>query len=114
MQSISLVYIGERFLFRIVSFFRHWYVGGFAAVSRSTLRTFSSLDRTFAFQVTLRHFFEPLYQDRTTVGYVIGFLFRSARIVVGGLLYLFIAAIAILAYLVWAVIPAYLLYRVFI
>jgi hypothetical protein len=112
--SISVVYIAERLVFRAVSFFRRWYGGGFVAVSHVTLRALTSFDQSFAVAVHARNLTEPLYQDHSPVGHVLGFLFRLGRVVSGSLLYLAIIVIATLGYAAWAAVPAYLAYRIFI
>ena len=54
--------------------------------------TLTAADQSFAVAITLRHFFEPLYKDYSIVGRVLGIVFRSARVVIGGVCYLFLAA----------------------
>ena len=74
------------------------------------LGTLRSLDRAIALTITLRYFFQPLYGDYTTVGYLLGITFRSIRVLFGALLYFTIFVVALALYLVWAAIPVYLVY----
>ncbi|WP_297988485.1 hypothetical protein [uncultured Anoxybacillus sp.] len=61
----------------------------------------------------MRHWLQPLYQDRTIVGYVLGLFFRSGRILIGGVFYLLVFLIGIAFYLVWALVPPFLLFKIF-
>ncbi len=63
------------------------------------------LDRTLAVKVTMRHFFEPLYKDYTILGRILGVIFRSGRVVVGGMVYLFFGIIFLAICLIWLLIP---------
>ncbi len=105
-MSFSIVYLIHQFFFRIWPFIRDWYVGGFRRMSHATLSLLESFDRTFALMVTLRHFWEPLYGDRTIIGYILGFFFRTFRALIAAILYILIIAVAIAAYFFWASIPA--------
>ncbi len=97
----------------IVFFFKHWYLDGFFAVVRTVARALGALEKSLALKVNLYFFFEPLYQERNIYGYVIGFLYRSLKLLLGGFLYAVIVVVGVAAYLLWAAIPAYILYRIF-
>lgn len=106
------VYLAERFVFRIAEFFRRWYLLALKGIFRATMRCLSSLDRRFALKITLLHFFTPLYGDESFMGRVLGVVFRSMRIAVALALYLSVLLAAVVAYLVWASIPVYLVAKV--
>lgn len=106
-----LSYAAYRFSYRILAFVEHWYWGSFRLFGGFLIELLRRLDRTFAVRITLRHFFQPLYQDRTIIGYILGFIFRSLRIAIALPVYLLIIAITALIYLLWLIIPLYLLYR---
>lgn len=112
-MSFSVVYLVQRFFYRIYEFIRHWYGDGFLWFVRHTINFLESLDRFFALRVTLRYWFKPLYQDYTAIGYILGFFFRSGRLIFGGLIYLAVAIAALALYLIWALVPAYILYKGF-
>lgn len=82
-------------------------------LTHSGLNIFERLDRSLALRVTLHHIFEPLYQDRSVIGYVLGFIFRIIRVIVAFLVYGVIAIIFIAAYIIWAAYPLYLIYCAF-
>jgi len=110
-MSFPLLYLVNRFLFRLKEFLRHWYVNSFWIIAGRTINFLERLDRTLALKITLRNFWRPLYQDYTFVGYILGFLFRSGRIIVAGFIYFFIALMAFCLYILWIAIPIYIIYR---
>lgn len=105
-------YIAVRFAERFLSFFDHWYRGGTHFFWARTMGILTGLDGTFAVVLTVRHLFEPLYQDRTFIGYVLGFIFRVLRVALGLLTYLIVAAAALVLYIGWILLPAFSLYKV--
>jgi len=74
------------------------------------MATMRSVDQSFAVAITLRHFFEPLYKDYSIVGRILGIFFRTFRVVIGGIFYLFLAALFGVVYIIWIAIPAVILY----
>ncbi len=106
-------YLINLFTHRVFEFLEHWYIGSFRIVGEVLLGILSRLDKTFAVKVTIRHFFEPLYQDRTIIGYVFGIIFRTARLIIGASVYLFISIIVFGLYAIWLAIPVYFLARIF-
>ncbi|HEY4498194.1 MAG TPA: hypothetical protein VJA63_00960 [Candidatus Paceibacterota bacterium] len=112
-MTSAALYLVNRFSYRFLAFFRHWYLGSLTVMAEFWNRFLGRLDRTFAIKITLRHFFEPLYQDRSFFGYVLGFFFRSARIFVASIIYLLIIALAVLIYFFWAGLPAYAIFKLF-
>ncbi len=112
MGEISLVYVANRLGYRILAFFQHWYLNGFLTATDSLLNVLERLDHFFAFKITFKHLFKPLYQDYTLIGYLWGFVFRSLRLIFGGLVYGIIILAAAALYLVWAAIPIYIIYKI--
>ncbi len=105
-------YIAYNFFYRIWDFLVHWYYHGFRIIVGFALRILESLDHVIAFRVTLAHFFEPLYQDYSALGYVFGFFFRSFRVLAGSVVYALLIALFICVYVVWAATPLYLFSRI--
>lgn len=106
---LALLYLLERGCYRVGNFFHHWYIDGTRQYGHFAHSLYASLDRTFAVWITLRHFFEPLYGDYTIIGYILGFIFRSLRVLFGGTLYLLIAPFVILGYCLYTALPVGLL-----
>lgn len=107
---MAFPYLLARAVYRIKLFFSDWYIGSFRVISRWAIDRLESLDRTWALLITLKNIFQPLYQDHTFTGRILGFIFRSARIVIGSCLYVVVVALAMIAYISVAVLPIYILY----
>ena len=95
----------ERFVYRIIEFLRHWYVRSVRIYSNFILTRFERLDRKFAWMVTFKNLFQPLYKDYTIIGYTIGFLFRLVRLLIASVVYSVFFCIAVFVYLIWLAIP---------
>ncbi len=106
-----IIYAFNRFVFRIAEFIRHWYVDFFKFYSHKVISFLERLDRVFALKITLEHWLEPLYQDRTISGYIFGFIFRTLRIVIGASIYFCIIFAAVVVYLIWAAVPLFLVLK---
>jgi len=104
-MDFAPVYLVERFFYRFVNFFHHWYVDGSRWLGHKFLNLLSDMDKTLAIQITLRYFFAPLYGDYSIIGRILGVIFRTGRIVIAAVFYLFITIIFILVYLIWIAIP---------
>ncbi|HPT40409.1 MAG TPA: hypothetical protein PLQ44_02295 [Candidatus Paceibacterota bacterium] len=111
--GFSLFYLIKQFFFRIFRFLRHWYIDSFVFIWHKFLGVLEKFDRIFAVKITMRHWLEPLYQDKTIIGYILGFIFRTLRVFLGGIIYLVISIIGIAIYLAWAFIPFYCIYMIF-
>ncbi len=114
MTNNLIFYLLWLFFYRLFEFFRHWYVKSFFIYSDKILNLFSYLDKFFALKVTLRHFFQPLFQDYSLIGYLFGFIFRSLRILISLFVYLLVFLLALFIYLFWLAIPIYLIFKIFI
>ena len=100
-------YLTDRFFYRFVQFFIHWYGHGFLTIGGAGLRTLEYFDRILAVKITARNFLTPLYGDYSPLGRVLGVIFRSLRLLAGGILYIFISAWFLAAYILWAAMPIY-------
>jgi hypothetical protein len=104
-MSFSLVYLLERFFYRIWSFIYNWYVGSLFMIGSRIAAVAAVVNRSWAVGVTFKNLFQPLYQDRTMLGYILGFIFRSFRLLIGALLLGAVYGIGVAVYLAWALIP---------
>ena len=111
-MNFALVYIFERFFYRIGDFFHVWYVHASRNMAHFFISCFEWLDQTFAVKITLRHFFEPLYKDYSILGRLLGVIFRTIRVLIGFFVYLLFAALFLLIYLIWLLIPPVLIFYV--
>lgn len=110
LEDFFIFYIIKRAILEVVYFFVHWYKDGFLFLWKKFRDILASLDYIFAVKITLRHWLEPLYQDRTIVGIVLGPIFRTFRILFGFYLYflIFVAWLAVL--LAWLALPIVLIW----
>ncbi len=111
-MPLFLNYIFNRFIYRVLDFFRHWYINSFYIYTYRVISFLRKIDKRLAIVITWRYLFQPLYQDRTFIGYFLGFLFRIGRLVFAALVYFLIIAVAILFYLVWLAIPVFLAFKI--
>lgn len=111
-MNFALGYLVARFFYRIFEFIRHWYVKSGRWYSNFVLDRLERLDRFLAWRITLKNIFQPLYKDYTTIGYVLGFLFRFLRIILGGVVYILVFALALAIYAAWLALPPYMLFRI--
>jgi hypothetical protein len=95
-------------------FLYDWFVGGFRVVGGKTVNILESLDRTWAFSITFKNIFKPLYQDQSFLGRILGIFFRFWRLVIAGVLYAVIIIAAACIYVAWAAILPYVVYKGFI
>jgi hypothetical protein len=109
-MDFALVYLLQRFFYRIFEFFHHWYIDGSRAIARHFMKALTNADRSLALKITIQHFFEPLYKDYSVVGRILGVIFRTFRILIGLVAYVFLAAFFLLIYFIWIAIPALTLY----
>jgi hypothetical protein len=105
-------YLINHFFYRLVEFFRHWYLDSFKIYSHFVISLLEKFDRRLAFRITLKYLFQPLYQDRSVIGYILGFFFRTSRLMIGGIIYFFIIVAALIVYLIWLMILPYIIYQI--
>ena len=110
-MNFAVVYLVQRFFYRIWVFIHDWYVGSFLFIGKACIDTLERLDRTWALAITVRNLFQPLYQDRTVIGRILGFIFRSLRSALAMIFYLFVICFFVAVYLAWVILPAYILWR---
>ena len=113
MGEISPIYLLRHAGYRVVEFFRHWYIHGFLRAGDWTIGILERLDKWFALRITFKNIFKPLYQDYSFIGYGWVFIFRSGRPLAGGIIYLVFIFAAIALYVAWAVFPIYALVKIF-
>lgn len=106
------VYLIQRFFLRAIEFFRHWYIKSFFITAHKAVDVFRSMDQFWALRITLRYFFQPLYGDYSIVGRVLGFIFRSGRVVVAVLLYAAVFSVFLTGYFIWLMIPPYIIFKI--
>lgn len=110
-MNFALGYLFYRFFYRVLEFLRHWYVKSVRMYSNFVFNKLADIDYYLAWKITLKKLFEPLYGDYSTIGYILGFIFRLGRLAVGGIVYIVLFVIAVALYVIWLLIPLYFIYR---
>ena len=113
-SQFALVYLVHRVFVFIGNFIHHWYIDGSRFFFTTAQSIFLQVERTFAVSTTLGHFFEPLYQDYSIVGIIIGPLFRLGRVLTGIVVYILLGVPYLCLYLVWIGAPIGLFFYIFI
>jgi len=108
---MAFAYVLRQCVWGIGLFFRHWYHDGALWAWGLLLKILRSLERRLALRVNFFFLLKPLYQEYNIVGFVLGFLFRFFRIVLGGILYFCIGVVVAIFFALWAALPVYLLYN---
>ncbi len=104
-MDFSLGYLFNRFFFRFSDFFHHWYVDGSRWFAHFFITSMEKLDSFFGVRINWKFIFQPLYGDYTIIGRMMGFFFRSLRIILGAAVYVLWAAVFAAIYLFWLAIP---------
>lgn len=109
----SIAYLGKSFIDHILGFLRNWYVGSTRTYWYFVMNRLEALDKTLAWKITLKNLFSPLYKDYSLIGYVLGFIFRLGRLILGSIIYAVIISIAVALHLFWLFLPLSLIYMIF-
>ena len=88
-------------------FFSFWYGQSAPWMYARYQNAYLFLEETFAVRSTLAHLGEPLFQDYTLQGKVIGFGLRIARAGFGYLLYGLVALAFFIALVLWWLLPVF-------
>lgn len=107
-----VIYFINHFFCLFTEFLRHWYFDSFKIYSHFIISLLEKFDRKLAFKITLKHLFQPLFQDQTLIGYTLGFFFRIGRLISGGFLYLLIIFLAVVIYLIWLAVLPFIIYKI--
>ena len=113
MRNLAIIYLFNRFFYRIFEFLKHWYFKSFKYYSNFCLNQFEKLDRYFAWKITFKNLFKPLYGDYSPIGHIIGFFFRSLRFLGGTLVYGSLFFLLVVLYLLWLLLPIFLVSKIF-
>lgn len=112
--GMSIVYILNRYVFRIYYFLYHWYVRGFRKASNWTINYLEKMDYKFALRVNVQNLFQPLFQDYSIIGHILGFVSRSIRIVVASIVYAVFIVLCVALFVAWSILPIFALYKIII
>lgn len=90
----------------IFDFFIDWFYIYPKKIVRSLINFFKDFDRSLGLEAMVRNWFNPLYQDYTIWGYIIGITIRTIYIFVAGVLFFITYLIfSIFVIILWYLIP---------
>lgn len=113
-MTFSLVYLLNRLWLRVFEFLRHWYINGFLKTMYLTYDLLEYFDQFFALKITVRKWLEPIYQDYTFIGHILGFTLRTARIFVALVFYIVLLALIAVLFILWAAFPLFVIYQIIV
>lgn len=113
MNNSVFIYLVHRLVFRVTSFFHHWYIHGGRLIGHKLINVLENLDKTFALRITLTHLFQPLYKDYTIVGRIVGPIFRMGRVIIASLIYFVVIIFFLLIFIFWFSIPPLIILYIF-
>lgn len=97
----------------MISFFTWYYRQQTISLINNLRDLFELIADKFAIPAMLAHISEPLYQDYTYAGRIIGFFIRSGRIILGLIVEFIIIIFFGLLVLVWLVLPIVIVFKIF-
>ncbi|MBI5732681.1 hypothetical protein HY967_01840 [Candidatus Jorgensenbacteria bacterium] len=112
MSNFAIGYIIYHFFYHIIEFLRHWYVKSMRMYWHFVISQLEQFDYYLAWRITLKHLFQPLYKDYSVLGHILGFIFRSLRLMIGTLIYFNIFMLAIGIYLIWVLFPLFVIAKI--
>ena len=113
MKHITVTYLFAQFFYRIRAFLRNWYIKSVRIYADVVIGILEYLDRFFAWKITAKNLFKPLFKDYSFFGYILGFVFRVLRLLVAGAVYAVLLVAAIFLGALWVLFIPYVIYRIF-
>jgi len=113
MSNSILLYFFNRLIFYFVNFLDTYFRGGFNFFNSLYWRSFSGLERRLAFSANVRYFTIPFWQEYSFASYLLSIPIRSLKIIIGAICLFFFSLIFWFVYLLWLLLPAYLILKIF-
>jgi len=113
MSQTFLFYFIQRLIFYLGNFFDVYFRGGFNFFNSLYWSLFSSLERRLAFSLNIRYFTIPFWQEYSFASYLLSIPIRSLKIMMGAIILVFFSIVFWLGYLLWILLPIYLLLKIF-
>ena len=111
-MDFILFYAIWRVFYRVKEFFYHWYFSAGHSYAHFVLNRLEDIDQALAWKITFANLFKPLYGDRSIISLIFGFIFRSVWLTFASLIYATIIIISFLLYIIWAIAPLYVIYKI--
>lgn len=95
-----------------MGFFKFWYIAGPVWFWRQNWQMIGNFESVFATRAMLQHISEPIFQDYTRAGRVIGVVVRILRTILGLIFYVVVMAIFTIAAAIWLIAPPFAMWQV--
>lgn len=109
---ISNQSIIEREIQGFNGFFKFWYIFGPVWFWQENWRVIGNFESVFATRAMLQHISEPIFQDYTRAGRIIGVLVRILRTVIGLVFYAGVIIVFIIIASLWLIAPPFAFWQV--
>lgn len=111
-KRFTLGYLTFQFFYRIYDFLYNWYVRTSKRYWHFVFNRLEDVDRTLALKTTTKLWFQPLYGDYSFLGYILGFFFRTMRIIIGLVIHTTLIIISLAVFIIWIIMPVIMVYGV--
>jgi hypothetical protein len=91
-----------------------WYSFGLFKTAKRLAIFISDKQKSLALLVWMKNIFVPMYGQRDIQGFIISFFIRLVQIIFRGLIFIFWLAAALVLLLLWLVLPAVVIYEIFL
>jgi len=108
-----LSYFIQRLGFYFKDFLRAYFIGSFEFFNNNYWEKILFLDRLTDFSVNLRYFWVPLWRHYSFIGYLVSIPIRLTKLFFSGLLIVIFSIVYWFLYLLWIVLPFYLIIKIF-
>ncbi|OGY62053.1 MAG: hypothetical protein A3H06_02475 [Candidatus Colwellbacteria bacterium RIFCSPLOWO2_12_FULL_44_13] len=113
-MNFAIGYCLYRAGYECVVFVKRWYGEGLRTIVQKCIAILERLDQTLALKITAKNLIEPLYKDKTFLGYLLGFVLRAGRIIVSVIIYSGVAAVGSIVCFLWLALPLFIVYQIVI
>jgi len=108
--SVILIDVGKTILYFPV----WWYSQGLLNVLKGGLNMIRDFEQTLGFFIWLKNLFVPMFGQRDISGRIISVFLRFFQIIVKGIILLIFSVLVFAFYLIWLVLPIFIIYQIII
>lgn len=106
-----LYYFFQRIIALSLNFLNTYYLGGFHFFFNLYDNLVYKVEKRLGFFIHLRYLTTPLWSIYSFAGYLISIPIRIFKIIISGIILIFASAFFCLLYVIWAVLPFYLILK---
>lgn len=106
-----LYYFFQRIIALSLNFLNTYYLGGFHFFFNLYDNLVYKVEKRLGFFIHLRYLTTPLWSIYSFAGYLISIPIRIIKIIISGIILIFVSVLFCLLYVIWAVLPFYLILK---